>query len=124
MVCGRHELCGRGDFSAGIRRTGVGDWGGLLRLCCLASSARVFREGGGSWQDFVACRQCCHCWQLWFGRKLSAMELIVIALIIAFVIFGLERNNRRTKGQPRLHGSTDIQNRDHERISKDLLPLV
>jgi len=48
------------------------------------------------------------------------MELLVIAFIVALVVYGLERNNHRTKAQSRLHGSTDIQNRDNERITTEL----
>jgi hypothetical protein len=49
------------------------------------------------------------------------MELLVIALIVALVIYGLERNNHHhSPEQPHLHGSTDIQNRDNERTTLDL----
>jgi hypothetical protein len=48
------------------------------------------------------------------------MELIITALIIGLVIYGLERNNRRTT-QAHLTGSNDIQDRDQERLSTELL---
>jgi len=48
------------------------------------------------------------------------MELLITALIIGLVIYGLERNNRRTT-HPRLTGSNDIQDRDQERVSSELL---
>ena len=49
------------------------------------------------------------------------MELLVITIIVALVVIGLERNNRHTPEHPHLHGSTDIQNRDKERLTTDLL---
>jgi hypothetical protein len=49
------------------------------------------------------------------------MELIVIALIIGIVIFGLERNKRHTAAHSHLAGSSDIQDRDVERLSTDLV---
>jgi D-lyxose ketol-isomerase len=48
------------------------------------------------------------------------MELLVIAVIVALVTYGLERNNRHTPEHPHLHGSTDVQNRDVERLTTDL----
>jgi hypothetical protein len=49
------------------------------------------------------------------------MELLVTALIVGFVIYGLERNNTRPTDHPHLTGSTDIQDRDQERLTTDLL---
>jgi hypothetical protein len=49
------------------------------------------------------------------------MELLIVALIIALVVYGLERNNSRQATHPHLTGSTDIQDRDQERLSTDLL---
>lgn len=48
------------------------------------------------------------------------MELIVFAAIIALVIFGLEHNRSRAANHPHLYGSTDVQDRDTERISGEL----
>ncbi|MDQ3788045.1 MAG: hypothetical protein M3422_12490 [Actinomycetota bacterium] len=48
------------------------------------------------------------------------MELLVITIIVALVVIGLERNNRHTPEHPHLHGSTDVQNRDMERLNTDL----
>jgi pyrroline-5-carboxylate reductase len=48
------------------------------------------------------------------------MELLITALIVGFVIYGLERNNARQLLHPHIAGSTDIQDRDHERLTKDL----
>jgi hypothetical protein len=50
------------------------------------------------------------------------MELLITALIVGFVIYGLERNNAR-QASPNHHpvGSTDIQDRDQERVTTDLL---
>jgi hypothetical protein len=49
------------------------------------------------------------------------MELLVTAIIIALVMYGLERNRARTpQTHPHLAGSTDIQNRDEERLSCEL----
>jgi hypothetical protein len=45
------------------------------------------------------------------------MELLVIALIIGFVVLGLERNKTHNRT---LAGSTDIQDRDQERLSIEL----
>jgi hypothetical protein len=49
------------------------------------------------------------------------MELIVAFVIIAALAYGLERN-RRHQAQPRsrLAGSSDVIDRDSERISCDL----
>jgi hypothetical protein len=68
----------------------------------------------------VAQGQFCHCWQQYDERKLSAMELLITALIVGFVIYGLERNNNR---HPLHHltGSTDIEDRDEARLTTDLL---
>ena len=49
------------------------------------------------------------------------MELLITALIIGFVIYGLERN-KPTTPHPHLSGSSDIQDRDAERLATDLLP--
>jgi hypothetical protein len=49
------------------------------------------------------------------------MELIVAVILIAGLVYGLERN-RRHQAQPRsrLAGSSDIVDRDNERIFGDL----
>jgi len=52
------------------------------------------------------------------------MELLVIALIVALVVYGLNRNNERTHANPRLQGSTDVRNMDIERLTTDLLARV
>jgi hypothetical protein len=49
------------------------------------------------------------------------MELIVFAAIIALVILGLQRNRSRVADHPHLYGSSDVQNRDAERITCELL---
>jgi hypothetical protein len=49
------------------------------------------------------------------------MELLIIALIVGLVIFGLERNNKRRTTNSHLAGSTDIQDRDQERVATELL---
>jgi hypothetical protein len=49
------------------------------------------------------------------------MELLITALIIGFIIYGLERNKAHNPTNPHLAGSTDIQNRDEERITTELL---
>jgi hypothetical protein len=49
------------------------------------------------------------------------MEIILTALIVGFVIYGLERNNARQTTHPHLAGSSDIQDRDQERTATDLL---
>jgi len=50
------------------------------------------------------------------------MELLVTAVIIALVVYGLERNRaRQSQPHPHLAGSTDIQDRDTERITSELL---
>lgn len=51
------------------------------------------------------------------------MELLITALIVGFVIYGLERNNARqtARRNPHLTGSTDIEDRDQARITTDLL---
>lgn len=50
------------------------------------------------------------------------MELLITAIIIGLIIYGLERNKaRQTTPLHHLTGSTDIQDRDQERISTELL---
>ena len=51
------------------------------------------------------------------------MELLVTAIIIGLVIYGLERNRARqaTAKHTYLAGSSDVQDRDSERISGELL---
>lgn len=51
------------------------------------------------------------------------MELLVTAIIIGLVVYGLERNRIRQATQPNVHlaGSTDIVDRDTERITSELL---
>lgn len=55
------------------------------------------------------------------GRKISAMELLVFALLVAALVYGLQRNHAR-QGAPHsmLAGSNDAQDRDHERVLHDL----
>jgi hypothetical protein len=48
------------------------------------------------------------------------MELLITALIVGLVLYGLERTNARRLVRPRLSGSTDIQDRDWERITTEL----
>jgi hypothetical protein len=48
------------------------------------------------------------------------MEIIVLALIIGLVVYGLERNKVRGTTRSNLAGSTDIQDRDRERFSTEL----
>jgi hypothetical protein len=52
------------------------------------------------------------------------MELLITAIIVGLVIWGLERNNNRPADHPHLNGSTDIQNRDKERLTTDLHTLA
>ncbi|WP_166664411.1 hypothetical protein [Actinophytocola oryzae] len=49
------------------------------------------------------------------------MELLITALIVGFVVYGLERNNARQVTHPHLAGSTDVRDRDQERLSTELL---
>jgi len=48
------------------------------------------------------------------------MELVVTAIVIALLVYALERNHHRHPA-PHLAGSTDIQDRDAERLTTDLL---
>jgi hypothetical protein len=51
------------------------------------------------------------------------MEIIIASAIVGAVVYGLERNRARQGQQPHPHlaGSTDVQNRDTERMSCELL---
>ena len=51
------------------------------------------------------------------------MELLVTAIIIGLIVYGLERNRVRqaTHSTAHLAGSSDIVDRDEERISGELL---
>jgi hypothetical protein len=51
------------------------------------------------------------------------MELIIAAIVIGLLIYGLERNRVRQATQPHAHlsGSSDVVDRDSERISCELL---
>lgn len=52
------------------------------------------------------------------------MELVVIALIVGLVLYGLERNKNRKLTHPHLAGSTDVQDRDRERVSAELFSHI
>jgi hypothetical protein len=51
------------------------------------------------------------------------MELLITAIVIGLLIYGLERNRRRqaTARLDHLAGSSDIVDRDAERLSCELL---
>jgi hypothetical protein len=50
------------------------------------------------------------------------MELLVIAIIVGLVIYGLERNKTRQAQLGTLvTGSSDVQDRDRERTTVELL---
>jgi hypothetical protein len=51
------------------------------------------------------------------------MELLIAAIVIGLLIYGLERNRIRQATQPHAHlaGSSDIVDRDTERTSCELL---
>ena len=49
------------------------------------------------------------------------MELLIIALIVGLIVYGLQRNKNRKPTHPHLAGSTDVQDRDQERFSAELL---
>ena len=50
------------------------------------------------------------------------MELLITAIIVGIVVYGLERNRARQATRPHAHlaGSSDIVDRDTERISCEL----
>ena len=50
------------------------------------------------------------------------MELLVTAIIVGLVVYGLERNRARQATSPRYHlaGSSDVVDRDSERVSSEL----
>lgn len=50
------------------------------------------------------------------------MELLVFALLVAALVYGLQRNHARQAAAPHsmLAGSNDAQDRDHERVLHDL----
>jgi hypothetical protein len=56
-------------------------------------------------------------------RKLSAMELLITAIVIGLLGYGLERNRLRQTTGPNAHlaGSSDVVDRDSERVSRELL---
>jgi len=45
--------------------------------------------------------------------------LIVVLILIALVVWGLDRNHRR-QSPPRLGGGGDVENRDAVRVSAEL----
>ncbi|HEX2131406.1 MAG TPA: hypothetical protein VHH15_07575 [Actinophytocola sp.] len=49
------------------------------------------------------------------------MELLVTAAVLALLIYALERNHHRHPS-PHLSGSTDIHDRDADRLTTELLP--
>jgi hypothetical protein len=51
------------------------------------------------------------------------MELLITAIVIGLLIYGLERNRVRQATQPHTHlaGSSDVVDRDSERVSCELL---
>ena len=46
--------------------------------------------------------------------------LIIFLIIIGLVVYGLERNHRRRGLSGRLAGSSDVQDRDAERVLAEL----
>lgn len=65
--------------------------------------------------------QACHWWQNLHERKDYAMAaLIIFLIIIGLVVYGLERNHRRRGLSGRLAGSSDVQDRDAERVLAEL----
>ena len=46
--------------------------------------------------------------------------LIVLLIIIGLVVYGLERNHRRAGLSGRLAGSSNVQDRDAERVQAEL----
>lgn len=50
------------------------------------------------------------------------MELLITAIVIGLLIYGLERNRARQPTQPRHHlaGSSDVVDRDSERVRTEL----
>ena len=48
------------------------------------------------------------------------VTLIVLLIIIGLVVYGLERNHRRGGLSDRLAGSSDVQDRDAERVLAEL----
>ncbi len=48
------------------------------------------------------------------------MELIVFAALIALVVYGLQHNRSRAVSHPHLYGTSDVQDRDTERVSGEL----
>jgi len=52
------------------------------------------------------------------------IALIVIVLLTALVVYGLQRNERRQSGpRPRLTGSPSARDRDLERVRDELTAL-
>jgi hypothetical protein len=51
------------------------------------------------------------------------MELLIAAIVIGLLVYGLERNRVRQATEPHAHlaGSSDVVDRDSERISCELL---
>ena len=50
------------------------------------------------------------------------MELIITAIVIGLLIYGLERNRiRQSRPTTPLAGSTNVQDRDTERVTRELL---
>ena len=51
------------------------------------------------------------------------MEILIAAIVIGLLVYGLERNRIRQATEPHAHlvGSSDVVDRDSERISCELL---
>ncbi|WP_166462964.1 hypothetical protein [Amycolatopsis acidicola] len=47
------------------------------------------------------------------------MILLILLAVLGLVVYGLERNHRRTM-PGRMAGSTDVENRDEARVSAEL----
>ncbi len=78
-----------------------------------------------TWQDFDEQGQICHWWQELYERKLYAMDAIIVLIIVGLIVYGLERN-RRHQSQPRgrLAGTSDIVDRDRERVWSDMRAIL
>jgi hypothetical protein len=76
------------------------------------------------WQDLDALGRFCHWWQDLDERRINAMGILILTLVIASLVLGLERNARRARRRlpavpawPQPHERRD---RDAERLLDEL----
>jgi flagellar biosynthesis/type III secretory pathway M-ring protein FliF/YscJ len=82
------------------------------------------------WRHLAEERQICHWWHDFIYRKVEAMVAwLLVVIVLGLLVYGLERNHRRqARNRPRgaleILGSTDVEDRDAQRVAADLRAIA